>query len=251
MKKTISILILLILIPTLCFAGALQEKQRQVIAKKNVAATGDSCTGALKLSAHFENSDTITSGTPAGCNSNADTTWALASAHLSYSTTNNQTPGSYDLFIDNSVGYNDAYADITADGSSTAGTIIFDIYVTTAIATIPIITLAADVNNKIEVLWAADARNIKLDYTGGGSGVSATSTDNYLTTGSWHTVTAKWDVNGATNRLSIQIDSNAAVVSTSTLPAFTGTPSALRIGVAAYQSLVYYVDNLKVYSSWQ
>ena len=42
MKKTISILILLILIPTLCFAGALQEKQRQVIAKKNTA--GASCS---------------------------------------------------------------------------------------------------------------------------------------------------------------------------------------------------------------
>jgi hypothetical protein len=40
MKKTISILILLILIPMLCFAGALQEKQRQVIAKKNVAGGG-------------------------------------------------------------------------------------------------------------------------------------------------------------------------------------------------------------------
>ncbi len=38
MKKTISILILLILIPTLCFAGALQEKQTACIAKKNAAA---------------------------------------------------------------------------------------------------------------------------------------------------------------------------------------------------------------------
>lgn len=36
--KTLIILALLILIPTLCFAGALQEKHRSVIAKKNVAA---------------------------------------------------------------------------------------------------------------------------------------------------------------------------------------------------------------------
>ena len=48
MKKTISILILLILIPTLCFAGALQEKQRQVIAKKNTA-------GGAKTIAHVNN----------------------------------------------------------------------------------------------------------------------------------------------------------------------------------------------------
>jgi hypothetical protein len=40
MKKTISILILLILIPTLCFAGALQEKHRSVIAKKNAVVAG-------------------------------------------------------------------------------------------------------------------------------------------------------------------------------------------------------------------
>jgi hypothetical protein len=45
MKKTIIFLILLILIPTLCFAGALQEKQRQVIAKKNTA-------GGAKTIAH-------------------------------------------------------------------------------------------------------------------------------------------------------------------------------------------------------
>jgi archaellin len=45
MKKTISILILLILIPTLCFAGSLQEKQRQVIAKKNVVAGGSETIG--------------------------------------------------------------------------------------------------------------------------------------------------------------------------------------------------------------
>jgi hypothetical protein len=36
MKKTI--VLILLLIPMICFAGALQEKQRSVIAKKNVAA---------------------------------------------------------------------------------------------------------------------------------------------------------------------------------------------------------------------
>ena len=41
MKKTI--VLILLLIPILCFAGALQEKQRAVIVKKNVAPT--SCSG--------------------------------------------------------------------------------------------------------------------------------------------------------------------------------------------------------------
>jgi hypothetical protein len=40
MKKTISLLILLLLIPMLCFAGTLQEKQKAVIAKKNVPVGG-------------------------------------------------------------------------------------------------------------------------------------------------------------------------------------------------------------------
>jgi hypothetical protein len=38
MKKTI--VLILLLIPMLCFAGALQEKHRSVIAKKNVVASG-------------------------------------------------------------------------------------------------------------------------------------------------------------------------------------------------------------------
>jgi hypothetical protein len=56
MKKTISILILLILIPTLCFAGALQEKQRQVIAKKNTVS-------GSKTIAHVNNDNYVTTAT--------------------------------------------------------------------------------------------------------------------------------------------------------------------------------------------
>jgi len=43
MKKTI--VLILLLIPMLCFAGALQEKHRSVIAKKNVAAGGSENVG--------------------------------------------------------------------------------------------------------------------------------------------------------------------------------------------------------------
>ena len=57
MKKTISILILLILIPTLCFAGALQEKQRQVIAKKNVAAGGAKTIAHVARDAYGSNTE--------------------------------------------------------------------------------------------------------------------------------------------------------------------------------------------------
>ena len=43
MKKTI--VLILLLIPMICFAGALQEKQKAVIAKKNVAAGGSENVG--------------------------------------------------------------------------------------------------------------------------------------------------------------------------------------------------------------
>jgi hypothetical protein len=71
MKKLI---LLLILLPTLCFAGALQEKQREVLAKKNggVAACTDAnpvgnCTGFMfcqnfqTATTGYDNSETWTS----------------------------------------------------------------------------------------------------------------------------------------------------------------------------------------------
>jgi hypothetical protein len=72
MKKTISILILLILIPTLCFAGALQEKQRQVIAKKNTA-------GGAKTIAHVNNDN---------CNHTSDEGTTIAMDSKSHTTGN-------------------------------------------------------------------------------------------------------------------------------------------------------------------
>ena len=64
MKKTISILILLILIPTLCFAGALQEKQRQAIAKKNTAGGAKTITHVARdaYGLSTEASSTIATG---------------------------------------------------------------------------------------------------------------------------------------------------------------------------------------------
>jgi hypothetical protein len=245
MKKTISILILLILIPTLCFAGSLQEKQRQVIAKKNVAApSGDSCTGALKLSAHFENSDTITSGTPAGCNSNADTTWALE-AGLAYSSTQ-KSDGTYSLYA--STGTNNKTASITIDDNKTEGTVIFDIWAITLdnFNNIMWIDLASpDANNKILVEEISGSYYVY--YYGGGSSISASATH---TTGSFQTVTVKWRTTGSPH-LSIQVDSGTAGTNTNDLPTLSGSLATFNIGQGVTTNNEFYIDKVKVYNSWQ
>ena len=237
----------------LCFAGALQEKHRSVLAKKNVVAGGDSCTGTLELSAHFENSDTVTTGTPAGCNANADQTWALASGYIIYTTTNNPAPsatGSYNIHVNNAAGSNVAYADISVDLGS-AGTIVFDIYVTTAADSAEIFKLYADANNYMLIRFLATTTNLRFDTHLNSTDGLIDSTGEYLTTGEWHTVTVKWSHTAVDSKyLSIQIDANAAVLYSFTIGEFSGTTS-LRIGQPNYVSVNYKIDNLKVYNSWQ
>ena len=244
MKKTISILILLILIPTLCFAGSLQEKQRQVIAKKNVAApSGDSCTGALKLSAHFENSDTITSGTPAGCNSNADTTWALE-AGLAYSSTQ-KSDGTYSLYASSAT--SNKTASITIDDNKTEGTVIFDIWAVSLGNFEDIVYLdlaSASADNKILVKEISGSYYVY--YYGGGSNISASASH---TTGSFQTVTVKWRTTGSPH-LSIQVDSGTAGTNTNDLPTLSGSLATFTIG-AGYSASEFYIDKVKVYNSWQ
>jgi hypothetical protein len=242
MKKTI--VLILLLIPMLCFAGALQEKHRSVIAKKNVAATGDSCTGALKLSAHFENSDTITSGTPAGCNSNADQTWTIA-AGLEYISAD-KSDGTYSIATVSADSASKT-ATITADVLSASGTVVFDFYATTLgnFGDILTIDLASpDANNKL--LIKEISGSYYFYYYGGGENTSVSATH---TTDSWQTITIKWRVEGSPH-LSIQVDSGTAGTSTDALKTLTGTLTTLNIGQATGTN-EFKIDNLKVYNSWQ
>jgi hypothetical protein len=108
MKKTISILILLILIPTLCFAGALQEKQRQVIAKKNTAGCSDGSYNIMQQ--EFEGSTNCLTSSQPYCD-NSVVPWDVKNGTPNWNYTDGHLRGSRSLLLDptsDAVGVNSA-----------------------------------------------------------------------------------------------------------------------------------------------
>ena len=89
------------------------------------APSGDSCTGGLVLSAHFENSDTITDG--GGCSA-GDSSLARTADDPTYSTTQ-KSDGTHSLFCDGGSG---KYALLSISSGDIAthaeGTVVVDIY---------------------------------------------------------------------------------------------------------------------------
>lgn len=210
----------------------------------STAGSGDSCTDALELSAHFENSDTVTTGTPSGCNANADQTWTLG-AGFEYSSAD-KSDGTYSLATV-SADIAAKTATITADVDSAAGTVVFDIYATTLtnFEDILQINLASPDSNNM-LLIKEISGSYYFYYYGGGENTSVSATH---TTGSWQTVTIKWRVTGSPH-LSIQVDSGTAGTSTDALKTLTGTLTTFQIGQGISVN-VYKIDKLKVYNSWQ
>jgi hypothetical protein len=248
MKKTI--VLILLLIPMLCFAGALQEKHRSVIAKKNVAApSGDSCTGALKLSAHFENSDTITSGTPAGCNSNADTTWALTGDGVVYSTTQ-KSDGSYALYLPSTNEVKNAL--ITTDNVAGEGTITFDLYVATHSAYAHVFYYAADSNNRVFMYLDSSSGDASIQIKNGGDDWNPYLAGSIDVGAGWNSVTIKWSQSSHSGAYAyVAIDTHTAS-DTAYSASWSGNMTSFYIGNPANaQSHEIYVDNLKVYNEWR
>lgn len=207
------------------------------------APSGDSCTDALLLSAHFENSDTVTTGTPAGCNSNADQTWALE-AGLAYSSTQ-KSDGTYSIHASSAT--STKTASITIDNNKTEGTVIFDIWAVSLSNFEDIVYLdlaSASADNKILVKEISGSYYVY--YYGGGSNISASASH---TTGSFQTVTVKWRTTGSPH-LSIQVDSGTAGTNTNDLPTLSGSLATFTIG-AGYSASEFYIDKVKVYNSWQ
>ena len=213
-----------------------------------VSAGGDSCTGTLVTSAHFENDDTITNGTPAGCNSNAAQKWTIAD-HAEYSGTQ-KSDGSY-AFHTKSTTWNNKTGILTVNGTSAAGAIVLDVYVVTGLANGSLALLTADATNKIDVYMSTTTTDVGITYTGGGSGISCVDTNHYLTTNGWHTVIAKWSQTAVGGKyLSVQIDANAATTCAVALNTFTGTPSQLQVGNNVWSACEIYIDKVKLYNAW-
>lgn len=257
MKKLI---ILLILLPSLCFAGALQEKQRQVIAKKNSAsASTDSCTGTLLFSWHMENTDVTLGGVAGGVNNGCsvgDTTATLTSATIS---TTQKNDGSKSL----SCGARNYFAafDISSEDiiKHAAGTIDIWVYVDTFASGSPIVYAYIDASNVIKLHTITSGTNqFRLTHKAGGTERAATTAvSGGLTEDTWYHIIAKWDETVHTaDYLNICADGTNGTTNcgagTSALGTWAGDLTALRIGDPnLVTGIATFIDNIKIYSTWQ
>ena len=232
----------------LCFAGALQEKHRSVLAKKNVVAGGDSCTGTLELSAHFENSDTVTTGTPAGCNANADQTWALTGDGVTYSTTQ-KSDGTYALYIPSTEEVKNAL--ITTDNVAGEGTITFDLYVATHSAYHYIFSYEVDVNNKIVMYLASSSGSADILIKNGGDEWNPTLIDSIDVGAGWNHVTIKWSQSSHSGAYAYAAIDTHTASDTSYSASWSGNMTNFYIGNPYNaQRHEFYRDKLKVYNAW-
>lgn len=255
MKKTI--IILLILLPSLCFAG-LQEKQCAVIAKKNAVAT-DSCTGALLFSWHMENVDVTLGGVAGGVNNGCsvgDTTASLTNATISGT---QEKDGSYSL----SSGARNYFAafDISSEDiiKHASGTIDIWVYVDTFASGSPVVFAYIDANNVIKLHTITSGTNqFRLTHKAGGTERAATTAiDGGLAEDTWYHIIAKWDETVHTaDYLSICADTTNGTTNcgagTSALGAWAGDLTVLKIGDPnLITGIATFIDNIKIYSTWQ
>jgi len=243
MKKLILVL-MLALIPGLSLAGS-QEIQSVVMMAK--AQGGDSCTGDLLFSWHMENT-TVTSGTPAGCSAGDTTATTVSGAELSATY---KSDGTYSASIPTS---GDRFT-FTASGGDiakrAAGTISFDLYLSTTPATGAILVSLHDTisGKRIDVKIGSATDEIGIRYASA-TDTSATTTTANLTTGVWYSVVAKWDVAAGT-KLSVSANS-ATATSTMAITQLANEIDSVAVGDSFTQTTNgYYIDNLKIYGTWQ
>lgn len=232
--------------------GVANAQDSVMVAKKKSGTTCDSCSGDLALAHHFEDA-TCDDNTKSvcGCSDNASKDLTLGgSAAISNTTgTNWPSDGSYSLLVDTST---ETTIPLTWD--KTKGTISFDVYCSTYGAAVWGIVNIGSV--------AGDGIYFSL-VTGDNNKVYFESRVNYGTTytvssapttftGPKTSVMGKWDTTTAhgSNYMELYINGSLSGTPLTSQPsAINGTYTAIDVVGAA--SSVCYVDNLKVYTTWQ
>lgn len=253
----------LLWIPLLFLCSTLWAAEPVQLAKMNpyiagaVASAGiaaDSCTSNLLISWHAETTTVTETDSPqtvpAGC-SVGDTTAAAASgAELSETQKKTGAKSVYAPTANDYYGFSVSSEDIVKHA---AGTVDFWVYVKTAVESDYFFQATGDADNQIYLLLKDLAEDqFRLVHVSGTTARTATSTvSGGVQVDTWYHIIAKWDetAHGA-NYLSLCVDTTAGTggcgYATSALGTWAGTLSALRFG--AYVS---YIDDIKVYGTWQ
>jgi len=210
----------------------------------------DSCTGDLTFSWHMEDTD-VTSGTPCGCSAGDTTATLNNSAAISsaqaqdgtnslYCPSGSSTPANAEFS-------NTSNAIIQPD----AGTVTFYVYVTSFVA-----------GTRLWTMWTGPTDNIQCYMTGTGDGnidillwyrgtgsANVTANSN-LSLNTWYQVTCKWREGAADPSIYVEANSASAQSDTDLSGAsddgtfYVGNNDGSKVGD-------FYIDNMKVYNSWQ
>lgn len=211
----------------------------------------DSCSGDLALSWYMEGTDAtdrldVTTGTPCGC-SDGDETFSLTSSSISDSQSNGT--GSWSLYVNGSSSGANITESISSVISSTSGTVQFDIYFTTIGDHILFWGGENASTDYIRVKLTGDELDGRWETNNSGTNVDAT-VDANLTTGTWYTVVLKWRTGDYSPNIYISVNG----VSTSSDVNITDWDSAatfFQIGYDGTGAASFYIDNFKVWSTWQ
>jgi hypothetical protein len=243
MKRIILLCLLLLIAPNLAYGD---------IKFGDGPITCDSCTGNLIFTTHFEGTGelgtdfNITIGNPCGCNTNADKTISYYSEAVNSLT--QKSDGSYSFYR---AGAGD-YAEISTDVSKTAGTLTFDIYLVSNIAAWDsFISILVSSGNYIYFGVNDPATRTHYEYKGNNTSKYSDYVAGF-TTGVWHSIVLKWSTTGVDGKyLYIQMDGGTAKTYSSAITEIVGTPSLITIGGSSASASVYYIDNIKLWNSWQ
>lgn len=255
MKKLI---FLLLLIPSLLFAQSWEEARvsPMILGGGVPVAGGDSCTGNLLFSWHFENLD-VTLGTPAGCSAGDTTATAVSSAVINSDVfKDGSNSGDFPTASDYFQFTVSAYDIVDYD----QGRVDFWLYITTGVTTANLARFRNS-GGTTNALWIRFSGTDQLDmfnnYGGTNSATGATTFPGGLQASTWYHVIARWSIDKSgdgTNYMKICVDETDGTancgVKTTAPGAFGGDWNLMEIGESASIAADYHLDLMKIYNIW-
>lgn len=224
------------------------------------SAATDSCTGNLLFSWHMEDTDVTLGGVAGGVNngcSAGDTTMTATGAGTELSSTVYKD-GAKAIYAPGTNHYYEASVTSGDIVKYDAGTVDLWVYVTTfSSGAYSFFTQVSDTSNSIQVRQqTATTQQFRLTHTAGGTTRSATTAiSGGFANDTWYHVIAKWDTTAhGSDYGSICADTTTGTsncgVFTSALGTWAGDITVVRFGQAG-NATTQYIDNVKVYSTWQ
>lgn len=190
----------------------------------------------------------ITTGTPAGCSAGDDTP---VITNVTQSTTaGTVTNGTYSMSVP--TGYDRAIFDISARDifDEAEGTVTFDVYCNEVSASSRLFVVRDSSGyGTAEFYVSVVSDSVAVDYvdTVGTTDIESSA----IVADTQYSVEAKWRQTGSPN-LSVSIDGGTAVTDDTDLAVWGGAPDELAIGNHGDGTNGgCYIDNLRIYDSWQ